>query len=101
MSSIAPARNVIDWVSGAWNNIQAQSNRTNIPILDAATGADNSLLSDGLGVDDGAALASQLASIQINLVQGQGVIAGQIALERIKSDISDKFSAANSVNRLV
>ncbi|MGE0280088.1 MAG: hypothetical protein AB7P20_05675 [Rhizobiaceae bacterium] len=100
MSSIAPARNVIDWVSGAWANVQAQSNRTNIPILDAVTGADDSLLSDGLGVDDGAALASQFHVIQMNLLEGQGVIAGQIAFDRIKNQIKEKF-AANSVNKLV
>ena len=92
MSSIAPARNVLDWVTGAWNSIQAQSNRTGIPILDAATGADD-LLSDGLGIDDGAALASQLASIQINLMEGQGVIAGQIAFDRLEGEIQKKYSS--------
>ncbi|MGE0062212.1 MAG: hypothetical protein AB7T86_09040 [Xanthobacteraceae bacterium] len=91
--SVVGAANAIDWVTSAWNSIQSQSSGTGIAILDAVTGADSSLLSDGLGIDDGLALASQLSSIQINQMQGLGTIAGQMALDRIQSDIKNKFSS--------
>ena len=93
--TVVGAKNSIDWISGAWASIQSQSNATGIPILDAVTGNDSSLLSDGLGVDDGLALASQLSSININLVQGQGSIAGQMALDRIKAEIKNKFASVD------
>ena len=92
MPSISPARNVVDWVSGAWNNIQAQSRSTGVAILDAAAGIDNRL-GGGLTIRDMSILASTLSAIQINFMEGQGAIAGQVALDRIKNEITSKIDA--------
>ena len=94
MSTIAGASNTIDWLSSAWSSIQAQSsNATGIPIVDALSGADTSL-DDELSIADGDALASQLASVADNVVQQQGVLAGQAALARIQGETQAKQNAA-------
>lgn len=98
MSTIAGASNTIDWLTSAWADIQGQSsNATGIPILDAASGADSSL-DDGLSVADGDALASQLASIEDNVVQQQGVLAGQAALTRVQDQVKATQTAAASTS---
>lgn len=98
MSTIAGASNTIDWLTSAWADIQGQSSKaTGIPILDAASGADSSL-DDGLGIADGDALASQLASIEDNLVQQQGVLAGQAALTRVQNQVKATQTAAASTS---
>jgi hypothetical protein len=98
MSTIAGASNTIDWLTSAWADIQGQSsNATGIPILDAAAGADTGL-DDGLSIADGDALASQLASIQDNLVQQQGVLAGQTALTRVQDAVKVKQDTAASIS---
>ena len=38
-------------------------------------------------------LASTLSAIQINFMEGQGAIAGQVALDRIKNEITSKIDA--------
>jgi hypothetical protein len=90
--SVVGVTNAIDWVSSAWASIQSESG-TGLPILDALS-SDGSL-PDGLSVDEGAALADTLASIQINQVQGMGTIAGQVALDRISSAIKNKYSSVD------
>lgn len=99
MSTIAPARNVVDWVSGAWFNIRAQSRSTGVAILDAAAGIDNQL-GGGLSIRDMSILASTLSNIQINLIEGQGAIAGQAALDRIKKEITAKIDGSRVDRRV-
>jgi hypothetical protein len=98
MSTIAPAHNTLDWLTGAWANIQATSSSTGIAILDAVSG--KSPLSDGLSISDGQTLAADLANIYQNFIEVQNSIVGQTALTRIQKDIAAKF-AGNSVNKLV
>jgi hypothetical protein len=90
--SVVGAANTIDWISSAWSAIQSQSG-TGLPILDALT-SDGSL-PDGLSINAGAVLADTLASIHINQVQGMGTIAGQMALDRITSQVKDKYSSVD------
>jgi hypothetical protein len=102
MSTIAGASNTIDWLSSAWADIQSQSsNGTGVAIIDALSSDSSSLvqpLDDGLSIDDGDALASQLASIQDNVVQQQGMLAGQAALTRVQDAAKAKQSEAAALS---
>jgi hypothetical protein len=102
MSTIAGASNTIDWLSSAWADIQSQSSGgTGVAIIDALSSGSSSLvqpLDDGLSIDDGDALASQLASIQDNVVQQQGVLAGQAALTRIQDAAKAKQDEAAALS---
>jgi hypothetical protein len=102
MSTIAGASNTIDWLSSAWADIQSQSSGgTGLAIIDALSSGSSSLvqpLDDGLSIDDGDALASQLASIQDNVVQQQGVLAGQAALTRIQDAAKAKQDEAAALS---
>lgn len=102
MSTIAGASNTIDWLSSAWADIQSQSSGgTGLAIIDALSSGSSSLvqpLDDGLSINDGDALASQLASIQDNVVQQQGVLAGQAALTRVQDQAKAKQDEAASLS---
>jgi hypothetical protein len=102
MSTIAGASNTIDWLSSAWADIQSQSSGgTGLAIIDALSSGSSSLvqpLDDGLSINDGDALASQLASIQDNVVQQQGVLAGQAALTRIQDAAKAKQDEAAALS---
>lgn len=102
MSTIAGASNTIDWLTSAWADIQSQSSGgTGIAIVDALSAGSSSLappLDDGLSINDGDALASQLASVQDNLVQQQGMLAGQAALTRVQDAAKAKQAEAASLS---
>jgi hypothetical protein len=102
MSTIAGASNTIDWLTSAWADIQSQSSGgTGIAIVDALSSSSSSLvqpLDDGLSINDGDTLASQLASIQDNVIQQQGMLAGQAALTRVQDAAKAKQQEAAALS---
>jgi hypothetical protein len=95
MSSIAPAANTVDWLSGAWSSIQGSSG-TGIAILDALTSSNTSTISAGLNDAAFNALSSALTSVAQNLVQGQNLIYAQEAVTRVQNQAAAALQKAQS-----
>jgi len=97
MSSIAPAANTIDWLSGAWSSIRSSSSSTGIAILDALNSKNDATA--GVSTLDVGAVADIIASTMQNQISQKNYIVGQVALKRITDQAAAKRNASsNSVN---
>ena len=99
MSSIAPAANTIDWLSGAWSSIRSSSSSTGIAILDALNSKNGATA--GVSTLDIGTVADIIASTMQNQISQKNFIVGQVALKRIINQTTAKNQASNSVNRVV
>jgi hypothetical protein len=99
MSSIAPAANTIDWLSGAWSSVQSSSSSTGIAILDALNSKNGATA--GVSTLDVGTVADAIASTMLNQINQKNYITGKVALKRILNETVAKRQAANSVNKVV
>jgi hypothetical protein len=98
MSSIVPATNTVDWLSGAWSFIQSSSSSTGVAILDALSSSSSSTSTISAGLSDSAfnALSSALTSVAQYFIEQQNILVGQAALARVQKEAAAALQKAQS-----
>jgi hypothetical protein len=81
MSVISPATNTIDWLTGVWSIIQADT---------SSSTTSNGNLGTGTGIVDVQVVAGTLAGISQNRVVEEGNIVARIAAARLKIEAAAK-----------
>lgn len=81
MSVIAPATNTLDWLTGVWSIIQADT---------SSSTTSNGQLGTGTSVVDVNAVAGALAGIAQNQVTSEGDIVARVAAARIQAETAAK-----------
>lgn len=95
MSSIAPAANTVDWVSGAWSSIQGSSGSGNV-IADTSSGATGSVIGGGFNDSAFIALSDTLTAVAQNFVQEQNILVAQKAVARVQAEAAAKLKAVSA-----